>query len=152
MKHEPSILTTEKRNKNSRNLDQLSAEQIVDVINAEDMKVAPAVAKEKIAIAKAVDIIVARLRSKGRLFYVGAGTSGRLGVLDASECPPTFGVKPNLVQGIIAGGRGALVKSAEAAEDHTVDGKKAVQKKNVHSQDIVVGIAACGPCSTAWWQ
>jgi N-acetylmuramic acid 6-phosphate etherase len=144
MNYDRSILTTEKRNKNSRHLDQLSTEQIVDVINAEDRKVAPAVGKEKKAIARAVDMIVERLRNKGRLYYVGAGTSGRLGVLDASECPPTFGVRPILVQGIIAGGRAALVKSAEGAEDHAIDGKKAVQKKNIRQKDIVVGIAACG--------
>lgn len=144
MKHDRSKLTTEKRNKNSQNLDLLSTEQIVHVINTEDKLVAPAVGKEKKSIAKAVDIIVERLRNNGRLFYAGAGTSGRLGVLDASECPPTFGVKPSLVQGIIAGGRGALVRSVEGAEDHAKDGVMAIQKKNICQKDVVVGIAACG--------
>ncbi len=144
MKHDRSKLTTEKRNENSRNIDQLSTEQIVDVINTEDMRVAPAVGKEKKSIARAVDLIVRHLRNKGRLFYVGAGTSGRLGVLDASECPPTFGVSPTLVQGIIAGGRRALVRSVEGAEDCAADGKEAVRKKKISSRDVVVGIAACG--------
>lgn len=144
MKHDRSKLTTERRNKNSRNIDQLSTEQMVAVINSEDMLVAPAVGKEKKSIAKAVNLIVEHLRNKGRLFYVGAGTSGRLGVLDASECPPTFGVSPTLVQGIIAGGRGALVRSVEGAEDCAADGKEAIRKKKVSSRDVVVGIAACG--------
>ena len=85
-----------------------------------------------------------RLRRGGRLFYVGAGTSGRLGVLDASECPPTFGTPPSMVQGIIAGGRGALVRSAEGAEDHAADGAAAVDKRGIRPRDVVVGIAACG--------
>jgi N-acetylmuramic acid 6-phosphate etherase len=144
MKHDRSELTTEKRNINSGNIDQLSTEQIVEVINTEDMKVAPAVAKEKKAIARAVDIMVNRLRNRGRLFYTGAGTSGRLGVLDASECPPTFGVRPGLVQGIIAGGQRALVRSVEGAEDYAEDGKYALRRKKVSGRDVVVGIAACG--------
>lgn len=144
MKHDRSKLTTEKRNTNSRNIDQLSTEQIIDVINNEDMRVAPAVRKEKKAIARAVDMAVNRLRNQGQLFYVGAGTSGRLGVLDASECPPTFGVRPRLVQGIIAGGRRALVRSVEGAEDYAKDGKDALRKKKVTGRDVVVGIAACG--------
>ena len=89
-------------------------------------------------------MIVARLRQKGRLFYVGAGTSGRLGVLDASECPPTFGVKPSLVQGIIAGGRRALVRSIEGAEDRPLDGIAELKKNKISAADVVVGIAACG--------
>jgi N-acetylmuramic acid 6-phosphate etherase len=89
-------------------------------------------------------LIVERFREGGRLFYVGAGTSGRLGVLDASECPPTFGVPPSLVQGIIAGGRRALVRSAEGAEDHPEDGAESIKKKGIRAGDIVVGLAACG--------
>jgi N-acetylmuramic acid 6-phosphate etherase len=89
-------------------------------------------------------MIVERLRQGGRLFYIGAGTSGRLGVLDASECPPTFGVKPTLVQGIIAGGRRALVRSVEGAEDYAPDGANALNKKHPQNTDVVVGIAACG--------
>lgn len=144
MKYDRSGLTTEKRNKNSRKIDLLSTEQIVHVINMEDRLVAPAVGKEQKSIARAVDMIVKCLRNKGRLFYVGAGTSGRLGVLDASECPPTFSVKPGLVQGLIAGGRRALVKSVEGAEDHAENGITAIRKKGVCDRDVVVGIAACG--------
>jgi N-acetylmuramic acid 6-phosphate etherase len=144
MKNDRATLTTEKRNRNSRNIDRLSTQQIVEVINAEDMVVAPAVAKERKVIAAAVDVIVKRLRGGGRLFYVGAGTSGRLGVLDASECPPTFGVRPTLVQGIIAGGRRALVRSIEGAEDRAEEGALTIRKKKVKANDVVIGIAACG--------
>jgi N-acetylmuramic acid 6-phosphate etherase len=136
--------TTEKRNRASENIDKLSTKQIVDLINAEDALVPAAVARQSKQIAAAIDVIVERFRKGGRLFYVGAGTSGRLGVLDASECPPTFGVSPSLVQGIIAGGRRALVRSAEGAEDFPEDGAAAIKKKRVRSKDIVVGLAACG--------
>lgn len=139
-----SKLTTEKRNKASADIDTRSSLGIVEVINGEDLKVAPAVAKEKRRIARAVDIVVASLRDGGRLFYVGAGTSGRLGVLDASECPPTFGVSRTLVQGIIAGGRRALVRSIEGAEDHPEQGAQAIDKRRVRPGDVVCGIAACG--------
>jgi len=122
----------------------MSTQQIVDLINSEDALVPAAVAKERRRIAAAVDLIVERFRRGGRLFYVGAGTSGRLGVLDASECPPTFGVPPSMVQGIIAGGRRALVRSAEGAEDHSEDGAEAIEKKKVTTDDIVIGLAACG--------
>jgi N-acetylmuramic acid 6-phosphate etherase len=114
------------------------------LINAEDALVPRAVARQNKEIAAAIDLIVARFKKGGRLFYVGAGTSGRLGVLDASECPPTFGVPPSLVQGIIAGGRRALVRSAEGAEDYPEDGAAAIEKKRVRAKDIVVGLAACG--------
>jgi N-acetylmuramic acid 6-phosphate etherase len=144
MKKSKLLPTTEKSNRRSKNIDRLSTREIVKLINSEDMLVAPAVKKEYKKIAAAVDIIVERFQQGGRLFYVGAGTSGRLGVLDASECPPTFGVRPSLVQGIIAGGRGALVKSAEGAEDHEAGGAKAVIKKGISAKDAVVGIAACG--------
>ena len=136
--------TTEKRNRASENIDQLSTRQIVALINAEDSLVPSAVAKQRKQITAAIEVIVARFRQGGRLFYVGAGTSGRLGVLDASECPPTFGVPPSLVQGIIAGGRGALVRSAEGAEDHPEDGAAAIENKRVRAKDVVVGLAACG--------
>ena len=109
-KRQKILPTTEKRNRRSENIDRLSTQQIVDLINAEDMLVVPAVRKQRKNISAAVDVIVERFRRGGRLFYVGAGTSGRLGVLDASECPPTFGVPPSLVRGIIAGGRRALVR------------------------------------------
>jgi len=139
-----TLPTTEKRNRRSQNIDKLSTGQIVDLINSEDRLVAPAVAKQRKPIAAAIDMIVERLRRHGRLFYVGAGTSGRLGVLDASECPPTFGVSPNLVQGIIAGGRRALVRAIEGAEDYQRDGAAAINNKHINENDVVVGIAACG--------
>jgi N-acetylmuramic acid 6-phosphate etherase len=135
---------TEYSNPRSRTIDRLSTREIVELINAEDMLVAPAVRKEHLKIATAVDMIVKCFRKGGRLFYVGAGTSGRLGVLDASECPPTFGVKPTLVQGIIAGGKRALVRAVEGAEDVADDGAKAITKQRVFKDDVVVGIAACG--------
>ena len=136
--------TTEKRNRRSENIDELSSRQIVDLINTEDALVPAAVARQRKHIAAAVDMVVERLTKGGRLFYIGAGTSGRLGVLDASECPPTFGVSPSLVQGIIAGGRRALVRSAEGAEDCAADGAEAIDKKRVKPVDVVVGVAACG--------
>lgn len=139
-----SLLTTEKSNPRSANIDTLSTRQIVDLINSEDRTVPQAVATQRGPMAAAVDLIVERFRRGGRLVYVGAGTSGRLGVLDASECPPTFGVRPSLVQGIIAGGRRALVRSAEGAEDFPADGAAAIDKKRVTGNDVVVGLAACG--------
>ncbi len=139
-----SRLTTEKRNPRSRRLDRMDTLEIVDVINAEDARVAPAVAKHRKEIASAAELITERLRRGGRLIYVGAGTSGRLGMLDASECPPTFGIRPSMVQGIIAGGRRALVRSVEGAEDCAEDGRSAVNAKRITGRDVVVGIAACG--------
>ena len=139
-----SKLTTEKRNARSRDIDRRSTIQIVDIINAEDRKVAAVVGRERRKIARAADLIVDGLRRGGRLFYVGAGTSGRLGVLDAAECPPTYGTPPAMVQGIIAGGRRALVRSIEGAEDRARDGAAAVARKRVKPKDVVVGIAACG--------
>jgi len=136
--------TTEKRNPKSADIDTFSTREIVDLINSEDRTVPQAVATQREPMAAAVDLIVERLRRGGRLVYVGAGTSGRLGVLDASECPPTFGVRPSLVQGIIAGGRRALVRSAEGAEDFPADGAVAIDKKRVTADDVVVGLAACG--------
>jgi N-acetylmuramic acid 6-phosphate etherase len=139
-----SILTTEKRNPRSANLDARSTLDIVDIITGDDALIVPAVRKERRRIAAAAELIAGAFRSGGRLFYVGAGTSGRLGVLDASECPPTYGVARTLVQGIIAGGRRALVRSIEGAEDNASDGEKALVRKRVTSRDVVVGIAACG--------
>ncbi len=136
--------TTEKRNCASENIDKLSTKQIVNLINAEDVLVPAAVARQSKQIAAAIDLIVSRFRKGGRLFYVGAGTSGRLGVLDAAECPPTFGVPPSLVQGIIAGGRRALVRAVEGAEDYVQDGAQAIKKKRVKANDVMVGLAACG--------
>jgi N-acetylmuramic acid 6-phosphate etherase len=139
-----SKLTTEKRNPRTRDIDRRSTLEIVDLINAEDALVASAVRKERKRIARAVELVAESFRRGGRLFYVGAGTSGRLGVLDASECPPTFGVSPSMVQGLIAGGRRALVRSSEGAEDHPEAGAAAVDRKHVSPRDTVVGIAACG--------
>jgi N-acetylmuramic acid 6-phosphate etherase len=144
MKKNKTLPDTEKSNQKSNNIDRLSTEQIVKLINSEDMLIAPAVVKESKKIAAAIDMIVERFKRKGRLFYVGAGTSGRLGVLDASECPPTFGVSPKLVQGIIAGGKRALVRAVEGAEDRADDGIEAINKRKVCEKDVVVGIAACG--------
>jgi N-acetylmuramic acid 6-phosphate etherase len=135
---------TEQRNPRSSRIDQLSTIGIVDLINAEDRMVATAVCEERQRIARAVDLAVACLRNGGRLIYVGAGTSGRLGVLDASEMPPTFRTDPQLVQGIIAGGLDALVRTQEGAEDHPEEGAAAIDAKEVGENDFVLGIAASG--------
>jgi len=137
-------LTTERPNPRSAALDRLDALGIVEVIAAEDAKVPAAVRGQRRQIAAAVEIVADRLRRGGRLLYVGAGTSGRLGVLDAAECPPTFGTPPRMVQGIIAGGRRALVRAAEGAEDSAADGAGAMDRRRVGPRDVVVGIAACG--------
>ena len=139
-----SRLTTEKRNLRSRDIDRRSTLGIVEVINAEDRRVAPAVGRQMRRMAAAVELIVAGFRAGGRLVYVGAGTSGRLGVLDAAECPPTFGTPRAMVQGLIAGGARALVRSAEGAEDRAADGAAAIDRRRVTARDTVVGIAACG--------
>jgi N-acetylmuramic acid 6-phosphate etherase len=125
------------------NLDHLSVPEILTLINEEDHEVAPAVAAEIPNIARAVDLIVKAFLDGGRLFYVGAGTSGRLGVLDAAECPPTFGTDPDQVQGMIAGGYGALVRAVEGAEDDAEAGAEAVKERGLTDRDVVVGIAAC---------
>jgi len=137
-------LTTEARNPASEGLDQLPTEEMLRVINAADREVAAAVAAEIPNIAAAVDGIVARMQSGGRLFYMGAGTSGRLGVLDASECPPTFGVSPELVRGIMAGGDAALRTSVEGAEDDASLGAADLQAAGFAAKDALVGIAASG--------
>ena len=135
---------TEERNPHSRNLDQKSTREVLRMISREDAHVAPAVKRELPKIARAVDEIVARLKKGGRLFYAGAGTSGRLGVLDASECPPTFGVPRTLVQGIIAGGRRAVTESVEGAEDDATAGARELRARRLTSRDVVVGLAASG--------
>jgi N-acetylmuramic acid 6-phosphate etherase len=139
---ELSGLVTEQRNPRSRRLDRLATPAVLRLMNREDQRVPRAVAREIPRIAKAVDLIVERLGRGGRLFYVGAGTSGRLGVLDAAECPPTFGTPRTLVQGIIAGGRRALVRSIEGAEDDGAAAAAALRKKRLTERDIVVGIMA----------
>jgi len=135
---------TEQRNPSSSRIDALGALEIVDTINAEDRGVAEAVGAERESIARAVDLVVQTFRADGRLFYVGAGTSGRLGVLDSAEMPPTFGTDPAMVQGIIAGGYEALVRAQEGAEDLPADGASAVDARGVGSADFVLGIATSG--------
>jgi N-acetylmuramic acid 6-phosphate etherase len=137
-------LTTESRNPASENLDQLTAIEIVQLMNAEDAQVSDAVGKEVEAIARAVEIIADRLRDGGRLIYIGAGTSGRLGVLDASECPPTFNTPPELVVGLIAGGPAALTRSIEGAEDHPEDAVTDLTEAKLSESDVLVGIATSG--------
>ena len=139
-----SKLTTEQRNSRTHDIDRKSTLEIVDIINSEDSNVIDAVHKERHGISKAVDLIVKSFKNGGRLFYIGAGTSGRLGVLDASECPPTFGTSPELVKGIIAGGSDALTRSIEGAEDRHVDGERAITENGITVNDIVVGIATGG--------
>lgn len=135
---------TEQRNPNSMNIDRLSALDIVRVINNEDKQVPMAVEKCLSQIAEAVEKIVDAFQQGGRLVYVGAGTSGRLGVLDASECPPTYGVSPEMVVGLIAGGERALRHSIEGAEDNAEQGKADLQAVNFSEKDVLVGIAASG--------
>ena len=137
-------LLTEQTNPNTKDIDRRSTLEIVTLINQEDRKVAEAVALVLPQIAKAIDMIVERLQAEGRLFYVGAGTSGRLGVLDASECPPTFGVSPDLVHGIIAGGPNALHSAIEGAEDSKTQAAIDLHVIGVSSQDAMVGISANG--------
>lgn len=137
-------MMTEQRNTNSMNIDQLSAFEIVTLINNEDKQVPFAVEQSLPQIAQAVEKIVQAFQEGGRLVYVGAGTSGRLGVLDASECPPTYGVKPDMVVGIIAGGESALRFPIEGAEDNQEQGGLDLKAIHFSSKDILVGIAASG--------
>lgn len=139
---ELATLVTEKRNPKSMDIDIMETEDIVRVINDEDKTVAHVVENEIPYISKAVDIITDAFKHGGRLIYAGAGTSGRLGVLDAAECPPTFGVDPEMVQGVIAGGYGALIKAVEGAEDFEENGHQAIKEMNVTEKDVVCGIAA----------
>jgi len=135
---------TEQRNQASKNLDHMSSREIVNLMSEEDQKVPLAVSRELPNIARAVDGIVARMQAGGRLIYVGAGTSGRLGVLDASECPPTFGVSPQLVRGIIAGGKKAITQPVEGAEDSQSNGRHDLRKIGISRNDSIVGLAASG--------
>lgn len=137
-------LTTEQRNPNTMQIDSLSALEIVRLMNNEDKQVALAVERNLPAIAQAVENIVEAFTQGGRLIYIGAGTSGRLGVLDASECPPTFGVSPEMVKGIIAGGDRAIRTAVEGAEDNAEAGKADLQQIAFSSRDVLVGIAASG--------
>jgi N-acetylmuramic acid 6-phosphate etherase len=144
MSSDRSHLLTERRLAESMNLDRMPIMEALAVMNAQDALAVAAVASQRAAVAKAVEIVSAALKSGGRLIYIGAGTSGRLGVLDAAECPPTFGTDPKLIQGIIAGGESAMFRSAEGAEDHAEDGAAAVEAKSVGPADVVMGIAAGG--------
>ena len=135
---------TEQENPNTINIDKVSTLEAVRLINDEDKKVALAVEKVLPEIAETVDKVVARLKNGGRLFYVGTGTSGRLGVLDASEIPPTYGVSYDLVQGVIAGGYDALYKATEATEDDAEAGKTDLQTRGLSEKDALIGIAASG--------
>ncbi len=141
MRHD---LTTEAQNLSSRAIDALPTGQMLEIINTADREVAEAVRREIPAIAAAVDEVTGRLERGGRLFYMGAGTSGRLGVLDASECPPTFNAPPEMVQGLIAGGDGALRRSVEKAEDDPEGGKRDLEERGFAAGDALVGIAASG--------
>jgi N-acetylmuramic acid 6-phosphate etherase len=139
-----SLPITEQENPRSQNLSSQSTREIVVLMNAEDATVAAAVQLVLDDVAKAVDETAARLRAGGRLFYIGTGTSGRLGVLDASECPPTFGVSPELVQGVIAGGYDACHRAVEASEDDEKAGGTDLQQRDLTDKDVVIGIAASG--------
>ncbi len=137
-------LLTEQANPHSAQLDQLSALELVDLFNQEDHRTLTAIAAARAPLAAAIEATAAALRQGGRLFYIGAGTSGRLGVLDAAECPPTFCTPPDLVQGILAGGASALVKSSEGLEYIAEDGAAAIADRDLQPQDVVVGITAGG--------
>ncbi len=137
-------LTTELPNEETQQLDRLSVREILRLMNEEDKKVPFAVERVLDQVADAVELIAASLENGGRLFYFGAGTSGRLGILDASECPPTFGTDPELVQGVIAGGPAAMVRAIEGAEDSPELGRQDVHTYGVKAGDVVVGIAASG--------
>ena len=160
MRHEPvadtpgvkamSLSPTEQRNPASRKLDRLSVSQAITLMLREDAKIPPALLAERRKIEQGVKLVVNSLRRGGRLFYVGAGTSGRLGVLDASECPPTFRTDPELVQGIIAGGQTALWSAVEGAEDDPAAGARAMEFRGVGRRDTVVGIAASGRTPYVW--
>jgi N-acetylmuramic acid 6-phosphate etherase len=135
-------LMTEQRNPASMDIDSRSVEEILVLINNEDKKVSFAVETQIPYIVNAVELVVDTLRNNGRLFYVGAGTSGRLGVLDAAECPPTFGTEPEKIQGLIAGGEKAMFRAQEGAEDYEEHGARDIENKNIKENDIVCGIAA----------
>ncbi len=139
-----STLLTEQRNPDTLNIDVATSVEIVALINNEDKKVAPAIEKRLDVIAAAIDCITEKIKAGGRLLYFGAGTSGRLGVLDASECPPTFGTDPDLVQAFMAGGKEAMFQAKEGAEDKVGYGVDAVNEIQVTEKDVIVGLAASG--------
>lgn len=141
---------TEQRNPRSLHLDRLPVGDAVELMLSEEARVSRALLKHRREMARAVELAARAFRRGGRLFYVGAGTSGRLGVLDASECPPTFRADPEMVQGIIAGGEAALRHSVEGAEDNRSAGAKEMAKRRVGSKDVVIGIAASGTTPFVW--
>jgi N-acetylmuramic acid 6-phosphate etherase len=142
--NEISSLLTEQNNPKTKNIDIASTYEILELINDEDKLVPDAVRAEILNIEKAVNLIVEAFKQGGKLYYIGAGTSGRLGIVDASECPPTFGVPFDMVQGIIAGGNDAIFKAKEGAEDKMENGAKEIIERNIFAPDIVCGIAASG--------
>ena len=148
--HSKQLSPTERRNPRSRKLDRMSISQAVSLMLSEEAKVTRALKGKRLLLAKAVNVVAEAFQRGGRLFYVGAGTSGRLGVLDASECPPTFRTDTTMVQGIIAGGDAALRKSVEGAEDDVNAGALAIRRRRVGPKDAVVGIAASGTTPFVW--
>ncbi len=142
--YDRSAILTEKSNPSTSDIDTKSTLEIVGIINREDRTVPLAVASQRKEIAHTIDIVVESFRKGGRLFYVGAGTSGRLGILDASEMPPTFGTPASLVRGLIAGGKKAVFRSIEGAEDRRLEGARVVKTAKVSSKDVIIGIAAGG--------
>jgi N-acetylmuramic acid 6-phosphate etherase len=141
-RRETEHLITERVNPRTSHIDECSTLEIIELISEEDKKVTDAVAEERKKIAEAVDLIVGRLAKGGRLFFVGAGTSGRLAVMEAAECPPTFGTRPSLIQGIIAGGKMALWRSIEGSEDSKREAQNALSNLHLKKNDVLVGIAA----------
>ena len=137
-------LATEQQNSHSQHIDSVSTEDMLRIINEEDHKVADAVGAIIPAIAQAVDTIADKLRRGGRLFYMGSGTSGRLGILDAVECPPTYSTDPERIQGLIAGGYEAIFRAKEGAEDSPELGRQDLIDKNLTADDVVVGLSASG--------
>lgn len=139
-----NLLDTEQVNKNSIHIDEMSTGDILKTINDEDQKIAFVIKKSLSQIEKAIDCIYEKMKLGGRLIYMGAGTSGRLGILDASECPPTYGVEPTLIQGVIAGGNQAITRAIEGAEDSKTLAVTDLEKLNLNENDVVCGIAASG--------
>ena len=143
MSHWANLLT-EQRNPASQRIDEVSTLEMLTIINQEDALIVPAIERELPSIARAVDLVANRLGQGGRLFYMGAGTSGRLGILDASECPPTYNADPERIQGLIAGGRKAVFSAVEGVEDRSESGVADLQERHLSPADVVMGIAASG--------
>ena len=137
-----SQLTTEQPHENTQNIDQLSSEQIMILINNEDSLITDAIRELIPLIARVADLVMEAFQKGGRLFYIGAGTSGRIGILDASECPPTYGTDPSMVQGLIAGGFRAVKEAIEGAEDSEELGEQDINENGINEKDVVIGIGA----------